>query len=235
MPVYKSLLPSIFAFLFTGTIFGQRTYLPDTLWIGRTSTDPTYGKTPENPIKIGYGTIPIHMYRYLNNLVDSTNRHVNYTRVDVIDTLPGKNPVTVISIFRKDSEDDLLYFDNHSFENPLLVKGYRWKEKRDGYYGDFADDIDTIPGGKGIYFYPMGSHYRGDWVNGKFHGYGVFVYTDGSSYQGQWENGRRNGNGRYNFPESSDSLYSEGLYSDGKPVGTHRIFQKNGISTEKTH
>jgi hypothetical protein len=40
--------------------------------------------------------------------------------------------------------------------------------------------------GYGIYYWPDGERYVGQWKDGLFHGHGVKVFPDGKSYSGQW-------------------------------------------------
>lgn len=46
--------------------------------------------------------------------------------------------------------------------------------------------VDDIRQGKGIYIYPDGTSYKGDWIDGNKHGKGKMVYPDGKSYKGDW-------------------------------------------------
>ena len=44
--------------------------------------------------------------------------------------------------------------------------------------------------GFGVYSWPDGRKYEGNYFMDKKHGFGVFVYTDGSKYEGYWMNGK---------------------------------------------
>jgi 1-phosphatidylinositol-4-phosphate 5-kinase len=44
--------------------------------------------------------------------------------------------------------------------------------------------------GEGIYLWPNGNQYIGNWKDGKRSGQGSYYWTDGSEYIGQWENGQ---------------------------------------------
>lgn len=45
--------------------------------------------------------------------------------------------------------------------------------------------------------------YRGDWKNGKMHGYGLRIYPDGTFYLGNFENGKRHGYGQQWSPDGA--------------------------------
>jgi hypothetical protein len=49
--------------------------------------------------------------------------------------------------------------------------------------------------GSGIYIYPSGNKYVGQFTNGRITGIGTCYYTDGSKYQGEWLNGLPEGKG----------------------------------------
>lgn len=40
----------------------------------------------------------------------------------------------------------------------------------------------------GAYFYPDGTVYKGEWLNGKKHGKGELITRDGFIYHGIWNN-----------------------------------------------
>jgi len=44
--------------------------------------------------------------------------------------------------------------------------------------------------GQGLYKWPDGRWYDGNYVDDKKDGYGVYTYPDGRSYKGQWKNGK---------------------------------------------
>jgi hypothetical protein len=63
--------------------------------------------------------------------------------------------------------------------------------------------------GSGVFLYPNGSQYDGEWksVNGIKFRNGVGTFTSGpEKYQGEWENDLMNGEGVYHF--SSGSCYT---------------------------
>ena len=44
--------------------------------------------------------------------------------------------------------------------------------------------------GKGIYYWPDGRRYDGDYENDKKHGFGAYYWPDGKAYEGHWVNGK---------------------------------------------
>jgi len=44
--------------------------------------------------------------------------------------------------------------------------------------------------GTGVFVWPDGKCYMGDYENDKKHGQGVFVWKDGSKYEGEWKYGK---------------------------------------------
>lgn len=69
--------------------------------------------------------------------------------------------------------------------------------------------------GSGIFKYPSGAKYIGQFENGMISGIGSCYYTDGSKYQGEWVRGRPHGNGIKIMP---DGTRKEGVWEKGKFV-----------------
>jgi hypothetical protein len=69
--------------------------------------------------------------------------------------------------------------------------------------------------GRGIFVYPSGAKYIGDFKDGEIHGIGVCYYTDGSKYQGEWQNRYPHGKGTKTY---ADGYRHTGLWYKGKPV-----------------
>jgi len=40
--------------------------------------------------------------------------------------------------------------------------------------------------GRGIYYWPDGRYYDGEYLNDKKHGFGVYKWNDGRCYEGYW-------------------------------------------------
>lgn len=69
--------------------------------------------------------------------------------------------------------------------------------------------------GKGIFVYPNGAIYIGEFKNGEIHGVGVCYYPDGSKYQGEWVFRQPEGTGTKTYP---DGNIRTGLWKQGQPV-----------------
>ena len=74
-----------------------------------------------------------------------------------------------------------------------------------------AYDKDGKKHGKGVYRYPDGAVYEGDYINDKRNGGGKYVYSDGDVYEGDWHDNMKNGRGKYVF---SDGDKYEGDWKD---------------------
>lgn len=84
--------------------------------------------------------------------------------------------------------------------------------------------------GKGIYIYPSGAKYIGDFKNGEIHGIGTCHYTNGNKYQGNWVNRYPEGEGTKTL---ADGTQIYGPWVKGKPVNAaveKDIFVARGIS-----
>ena len=44
--------------------------------------------------------------------------------------------------------------------------------------------------GSGIYTWPDGKKYEGEYINDKKEGHGIFFWPDGRKYEGGWKNGK---------------------------------------------
>ena len=47
----------------------------------------------------------------------------------------------------------------------------------------------------GVYLWPDGAKYLGEYTNGKKHGQGTFTFPDGTKYAGEYKDGIQNGHG----------------------------------------
>lgn len=70
--------------------------------------------------------------------------------------------------------------------------------------GDF---VHGTMNGRGVYKWPDGSTYDGKIQNGKRHGEGVFVCSMDQSYTGEWENGLRHGKGQFYYDANKSCVY----------------------------
>lgn len=44
--------------------------------------------------------------------------------------------------------------------------------------------------GQGIFTWPDGRRYEGEYFNDKKHGFGIYTWSNNRQYAGQWENGQ---------------------------------------------
>ena len=69
--------------------------------------------------------------------------------------------------------------------------------------------------GKGIYIYPSGAIYIGEFKNGEIHGVGVCYYSDDRKYQGNWVHRYPEGKGTMTYPDNTSRT---GNWKKGQPV-----------------
>lgn len=82
---------------------------------------------------------------------------------------------------------------------------YRWPDGR-VYEGNWERSRQH---GQGEFRWPDGRVYRGQYKDGKMHGSGILEWPDGRKYDGQWRNGLQSGKGKYwACPEE----YREGIH-----------------------
>lgn len=75
--------------------------------------------------------------------------------------------------------------------------------------------------GRGVFTWPNGDKYEGDWQDDKPHGRGVETLTDGERYEGEWQDGKRHGQGfatwptgdRYSGEWRDDELHGQGEFT----------------------
>jgi hypothetical protein len=65
--------------------------------------------------------------------------------------------------------------------------------------------------GKGVFTWPDGRKYEGEYLNDKKHGFGIFTFKDGRVYEGEWENGKQHGRGKY----KKKKIMREGIWEYG--------------------
>jgi radial spoke head protein 1 len=62
--------------------------------------------------------------------------------------------------------------------------------------------------GRGIFHYPDGSKYDGEWNENIREGYGTYTYPNNDTYVGEWKNHKRDGKGTYTYATTSiDRLF----------------------------
>jgi hypothetical protein len=69
--------------------------------------------------------------------------------------------------------------------------------------------------GTGIYLFPSGAKYIGQFKDGEIHGIGTCQYTDGSTYRGEWAHRFQEGKGK---KTNADGRTWEGLWKMGLPI-----------------
>jgi hypothetical protein len=75
--------------------------------------------------------------------------------------------------------------------------------------------------GSGIYGYPDGSKYEGNFKNGQPHGLGTFSYLNGDLYKGNFESGYPNGKGELT---QSNGNSITGIWREGEFIGNQLDF-----------
>ena len=68
----------------------------------------------------------------------------------------------------------------------------------------------------GVYTFPDGGRYDGEWLDGKKNGHGVYIAPNGVRMDGEWQDNRMIGHGVMTLP---DSTRYEGEFLDGKMNG----------------
>ena len=81
------------------------------------------------------------------------------------------------------------------------------------YRGDWEDGKRH---GWGEYKHNDGSSYVGEYMTGKKHGYGVCTFSDGAVYDGEWRNGVMTGPATYTY---ADGMIFRGQFKDNKKCG----------------
>jgi hypothetical protein len=74
--------------------------------------------------------------------------------------------------------------------------------------------------GRGVFVYPSGAKYTGEFKKSEIHGKGVCLYSDGSRYEGDWANRYPDGKGTKFFKDGSKltGTWKKGVLMDGQEV-----------------
>ena len=75
---------------------------------------------------------------------------------------------------------------------------------------------DSLRNGEGNHVWPSGSKYSGQWKDDKRDGEGTYAWQDGEKYTGQWQDGKIHGKGTYSWP---DGAKYTGQWKDDKRYG----------------
>ena len=78
--------------------------------------------------------------------------------------------------------------------------------------------------GTGIYMYPSGAKYIGQFKDGEIHGVGTCYYSDGTTYRGEWSHRYPEGQGIKTMP---DGRNWEGAWKMGLPVDEKGVVVEN--------
>ena len=70
--------------------------------------------------------------------------------------------------------------------------------------------------GHGVYTWPTGDRYEGEWKDDKRAGHGVSTWPDGRRHEGEWKDGKQAGHGVFTLPNGDRY---EGEWKDGKYTG----------------
>jgi hypothetical protein len=98
------------------------------------------------------------------------------------------------------------------------------------YVGDF--DHGEMPRGcvagncrgrpettRGVYIWPNGEEYVGEWRSGLMEGDGTYRWPDGEHYEGEWREGKRYGEGINNYALGTNpSPFYDGYWEYDEPV-----------------
>ena len=120
------------------------------------------------------------------------------------------------------------------YQNGCKYEGYFKNDKKDGsgifyyangdrYKGNFHEGNYQ---GYGIFYFNNGDRYEGEFNKNKYSGKGKYFYHNGDRFEGHWVNDKKNGQGIYIYLNDDKIV---GNYHDGKPLGTHIKYSKNGI------
>lgn len=97
------------------------------------------------------------------------------------------------------------------------------------YEGEF---VKSKFQGQGKQTFPSGDVYEGEFKNDKYNGVGTFKYADGSVYEGQFKNGKLNGEGVYT---SSDGEVMRGRFKNDKFLGEVEVTsQEEALAQDNT-
>tara|TARA_Y100001968_G_scaffold326791_1_gene370556 strand:- start:734 stop:2026 length:1293 start_codon:yes stop_codon:yes gene_type:complete len=118
-----------------------------------------------------------------------------------------------------DGEDFRLV--RHRINKIWKTESEKESTQKEDEYGCVSGDCDN---GYGVYYYKgewEGDIYRGNWRNGKRHGYGKYLFASGRELDGNWENG--------------DFIDEDNNSSDWKGNGTGFFIDENGYLATNYH
>ncbi len=107
------------------------------------------------------------------------------------------------------------WFDKGRFtgqQAPGSLAGKGGREVNNRTEGCISGDCYS---GRGVYVFPSGAVYTGQFTDGEIHGIGVCHYSDGSKYQGNWKHRKPHGKGTMTYTDGSQRT---GLWERGHPI-----------------
>lgn len=110
------------------------------------------------------------------------------------------------------------------------VKGAPVKTER--YEGEMCVEIETGKikrDGHGIYTWPDGTRYEGEWRNDKKEGRGTYTWSDGTRYEGEWLDDKKDGRGT--LTRENGERY-KGEWRDDKKEGRGTFTWPDGVHYE---
>ncbi|KAJ3340068.1 hypothetical protein HDU93_007410 [Gonapodya sp. JEL0774] len=120
--------------------------------------------------------------------------------------------------------DDGTVYEGTFSGNRMTGSGiYRWSDGS-SYRGGVRDGLRN---GNGVFTCTSReARYKGDWLNGKHHGYGVLVYEGSGNcyYEGEWVDGVKSGKGVMHY--ASGNLY-DGEWLDNQKHGKGKMLWKD--------
>jgi len=81
--------------------------------------------------------------------------------------------------------------------------------------------------GYGYYIFDNGEEYRGNFINGEYHGFGMFTWANGNFYLGNFVNSMREGSGTYYY----NGRAIQGNWVNGKCEGKFVLRMPDGTSS----
>jgi len=112
--------------------------------------------------------------------------------------------------------------DGNRHGHGTMIWGSDTQWAGDQYVGEFSNGMRH---GQGTYHYASGKVYKGEYVDGKYHGWGSLTWPNGDSYTGGFSDGKQHGQGTYT---SADGWKYEGSYVDEQRSGQGYIVYKSG-------
>ncbi len=81
--------------------------------------------------------------------------------------------------------------------------------------------------GKGVYEWPNGKRYVGEYKNDKKEGTGTYTWPDGREYSGPWKDGKQHGTGKF---KSKSGVVKTGVWDCGKRVKWINVINSDGTT-----